>query len=95
MTKQELRLLLLLSLAATATAVAVVYTKYLTRMEFVTLQTLIAERHALEVQWGRLRLEEAALTTHPRVEERARRLLGMHLPRRGEVRVIEVDGHDG
>lgn len=93
MTRRELRVLLVLSLAATASAVAVVYAKYLTRMEFVSLQTLMAESHALEVQWGRLRLEEAALTTHPRVEERARRLLGMHLPRGGEVRVIEGSGH--
>jgi len=89
MTRGEIRVLLVLALAVLASAVAVVYAKYLTRMEFVTLQTVTSERQALEVQWGRLRLEEAALTTHPRVEERARRLLGMHLPQGGEVRVIE------
>jgi cell division protein FtsL len=94
-TKRELRVLLLLGLGAMATGVAVVHAKYLTRMEFVALQALISERQALEVQWGRLRLEEAALTTHPRVEERARRLMSMHLPRPGEVLVIEVDGHGG
>lgn len=89
MTRGEIRVLLVLALAVLASAVAVVYAKYLTRMEFVSLQTVMSERQALEVQWGRLRLEEAALTTHPRVEERARRLLGMHLPQGGEVRVIE------
>jgi cell division protein FtsL len=92
-TRRELRVVLILSLAALASAIAVVYAKYLTRLEFVTLQTLIDERQALEVQWGRLRLEEAALTTHPRVEERARQLLGMHLPQGAEVRVIEGVDH--
>lgn len=83
----------MLTLASLASAIAVVYVKYLTRMEFVALQAVIDERQGLEVQWGRLRLEEAALTTHPRVEERARQLLGMHLPHGNEVRVIEGDGH--
>jgi cell division protein FtsL len=91
--RRELRVLLVLTLASLASAVAVVYAKYLTRMEFVALQALIDERQALEVQWGRLRLEEAALTTHPRVEERARQLLGMHLPHGSEVRVIEGSRH--
>jgi cell division protein FtsL len=84
----ELLVLAVLSISVTASAVGVVYAKYLSRTEFVELQTSNAERHRLEVQWGQLRLEEAALTTQPRVEERARRLLDMHLPRRGEVRVI-------
>jgi len=93
MTRRELRILLFFIPAVTASAVTVVYAKYLTRIEFVALQALMAEGHELEVQWGRLRLEEAALTTHPRVEERARKLLGMHLPGGGEVRVIEGSGH--
>jgi len=93
-TRRELQVLLVLTLASLASGVAVVYAKYLTRMEFVALQSLIDEGQALEVQWGRLRLEEAALTTHPRVEERARQLLGMHLPHGNEVRVIEGSGND-
>ena len=91
MTRGELRAALILTLAVIASAVAVVYGKFVSRVEFVALQALIAERQALEVQWGQLRLEEAALTTHPRVEERARKLLSMHLPQRGEVRVIEAE----
>jgi cell division protein FtsL len=86
--------LALLAILVTASAVGVVYAKYLSRTEFANLQTLNGERHRLEVQWGRLRLEEAALTTQPRVEERARRLLDMHLPRRGEVKVIGETAHE-
>jgi cell division protein FtsL len=93
MTRSEAWVLGLLGLAVTCSAVGVVYAKYLTRSEFVELQGLNGERQRLEVEWGKLRLEEAALTTQPRVEERARKLLNMHLPNRGEVKVIGGDLH--
>jgi cell division protein FtsL len=89
MTRYDLWLLLLLIGGIVASGVAVVYVKYLSRTEFVELQSLRAERQGIEVRWGRLRLEEAALTTQPRVEAKARELLGMHLPHGGEVRVID------
>jgi cell division protein FtsL len=89
----HLWMLSLLAAAVTVSAVGVVYAKYLSRTDFVELQSLNGERHRLEVQWTRLRLEEAALTTQPRVEERARRLLHMHLPRQGEVKVIGEADH--
>jgi len=93
MTRFRLWYLLLLMAAIVATGIAVVYAKYLSRMEFVALQSLRAERERLDVRWEQLRLEEAALTTHPRVEAKARELLGMHLPRGGELRVIDGGPH--
>jgi cell division protein FtsL len=83
----------LLGVAVTCSAVGVVYAKYLSRSEFVDLQALNGERQHLEVQWGRLRIEEAALTAQPRVEELARRRLDMHIPYPSEVRVIGGDLH--
>lgn len=94
MTRYDLWFLMLLILGIVGTGTGVVYAKYLSRMEFVELQGLRAERHGLEVRWGQLRLEEAALTTHPRVEAKARELLGMRLPLGGDVRVID-GGTDG
>jgi len=94
MTRSDLWFVLLLILGVIGTGTGVVYAKYLSRMEFVTLQGLRAERHGLEVRWGQLRLEEAALTTHPRVEAKARKQLGMHLPLGGDLRVID-GGTDG
>lgn len=84
--------LALLGLAVLGSGVAVVYVKYLTRIEFVDLQAVRAARDALDVEWGRLQLEEAALTTHTRVEGAARRDLDMRMPQAGEVRVVEVEG---
>lgn len=94
MTRYDLWILLLLILGVAGTGVGVVYAKYWSRMEFVDLQSLRTERQALEVSWGQLRLEEAVLTTHPRVEAKARELLGMRLPLGGDVRVID-GGPDG
>lgn len=82
--------LALLMTAVIFSAVSVAYVKYLTRAEFVRLQDARAERDALDVEWGRLRLEEASLTAHSRLEERAREALGMHLPQAADVRVLEV-----
>ncbi len=80
----------LLGLSVVATATAVVYVKYLTRVEFVDLQAVRAARDALDVEWGRLRIEEAAMGTQTRIERTARQALNMHLPRTGELRVVEV-----
>ncbi|AGA91802.1 cell division protein FtsL [Thioflavicoccus mobilis 8321] len=87
-------LLLFLALSVSVSGIGVVYAKYLARESFVDLQALRAEENRLAVEWGRLRLEEATLTTHVRVEEVARRKLDMYLPRRGDVRVI-WGGNDG
>jgi cell division protein FtsL len=88
--KGTLMLALVLGLCALGTGVAVVYVKYLTRMEFGVLQQVRVERDALDVQWGQLQIEEAALTSHTRVEDNARRKLDMYLPQGGEVRVVEL-----
>lgn len=80
-------------LAVILTAVAVVHTKYLTRLHFAHLQDLRAQRNAIDVEWNRLRLEEAALSTHGLVERKARRELGMFAPRAGDVLLIEERVH--
>jgi len=85
---------LLLGVAVVASATSVVYVKYLTRIEFVDLQAVRAARDALDVEWGRLRIEEAAIATHSRVERTARNALQMHLPRAGELRVVKVKQND-
>lgn len=93
MTRGAYWLVALLALAATASSVATVYAKYLSRMHFVQLQELRSRRDALDVEWNRLRLEEAALSTHVRVERKARDELGMYLPRIDDVLLIEEAGH--
>jgi len=81
---------LVLAAAVLASGVAVIHVKYLTREEFGTLQQVRAERDALDVEWGRLQIQEAALTSHTRIEDNARTELDMIMPAGGEVRVVEI-----
>lgn len=78
----------LLSLAVLFSAVGVVYAKYASRKHFVELQSLRAEREAVDVEWGRLQLEQSTWATHSRVERMARNKLDMRLPMAEEVMVI-------
>jgi cell division protein FtsL len=83
-----------LATAVLVSGVAVIHVKYLTREEFGALQHVRAERDALDVEWGRLQIQEAALTTHTRIEDNARTQLDMIMPAGGEVRVVEVTARE-
>lgn len=94
MSLRDLLLIVLLALAVVASGVGVVYAKYQTRIEFINLQALTRELHRLEEEWAVLRLEEAALGTHPRVETAARTRLDMFMPRGVDVRTIGGKVHE-
>ena len=81
-------MMVLLWAALFASAVAVVWSRHQTRTLFVELQTLNAERDALDIEWGQLKLEQSAWTTHGRVEQTARGSLRMVIPRPNEVRIV-------
>lgn len=93
MSWRQLWSVLLLGLAVTLSGVAAVYSKYLSRKSFVELESLRAQRDQIDLDWARLQLEEAALSTHARVEREARQALRMHAPGSGELVVVgEGDG---
>ena len=94
MSLRDLLLIALLALAVVASGIGVVYAKYQTRIEFINLQALTRELHRLEEEWAVLRLEEAALGTHPRVETAARTRLDMFMPRGVDVRTIGGTVHE-
>lgn len=93
MSRANLWTFILLILGVVASGVAVVHAKYLTRTEFGRLQDLRVQRDAIDVEWNRLRLEEAAHSTHALVERKAREELGMFLPRPGDVLLLEEAPH--
>ena len=76
----RLTLISLLSLTIIATSLGVVYTKHRSRKLFVELQDLQAERDQLNIDWGRLLLEQSTWATPTRIESAARERLGMHVP---------------
>ncbi len=68
---------LLLLAAVITSAVAVVYARHETRKLFTELQTLTTERDRLEMDWGRLQIEQSTWSSHARVERLAREQMGM------------------
>ena len=75
--------------AVLASGVSVIYAKHLSRQHFVELERLIAERDQLEIDWGRLRLEQSTWATHGRVEQLAREKLSMHVPEPEDIVVVQ------
>ena len=85
MIRRSLPMLLILALGVIGSAMAVSYTKFVNRKLFVELHDLRMQRDALDVEWGRLRLEQSAWATHTRVEDVARERLDMRIPGAAEV----------
>ena len=78
----------LLLAAAVASAIGVAWARYRSRVLFVELQSLERTRDELEVEWGRLQLEQAALAAPGRVEQVARKRLHMHVPTPEETVIV-------
>jgi cell division protein FtsL len=57
------------------------------RSQQVRLQTLEGERDALQVEWGRLLLEESALVTPVRLEQLAAERFDLHLPEAPDLQI--------
>lgn len=68
---------------------SVVWSRHTTRSLFIELQSLRAERDALDIQWQQLKIEQSAWATHARVEQTARSVLNMVVPRPEEVRLVQ------
>jgi cell division protein FtsL len=69
-------------------ALASVYAKHKSRKLFVELQTMVAERDRLEVEWGQLQIEQSTQANHARVEQLARDRLSMRTPTGDDVKLV-------
>lgn len=79
---------ILLGFAVLASAISVVYSKHESRQLFVALQSLETERDAMNVDWGRLQLEQSTWATHARVAKQAKKKLGMVVPDMNNITII-------
>ncbi len=61
-------------------AVALVFVQHRHRALYVELQSLERERDLLEVEWGKLQLEQSTWATHERIESLARKRLNLRVP---------------
>lgn len=58
-------------------ALGVVYAKHQSRKLFVEVSSLEKQRDQMNVEWGQLQLELNTWASHGRIEEKARKSLGM------------------
>jgi cell division protein FtsL len=90
MTPAQRSRVVLASLAAGVliSALASVYAKHQSRKLFVEMQALVAERDRLEMDWGRLQIEQSTQANHARVESIARERLSMRTPTPDDVKLV-------
>lgn len=77
-----------LAVTAFATALACVWAVHANRISFARLQALEAERDEMNIEWGRLQIEQAVWSTHARIERVATERLQMRLPAPHEVVIV-------
>ncbi len=83
-------LALLLVLGLLLSAHFLIQITHQSRNQHVRLQTLEGERDALQVEWGRLLLEESALVSPVRLEQLARQKLELRLPEDASLQIKRV-----
>ncbi|MBD8525450.1 cell division protein FtsL [Pseudoxanthomonas sp. CAU 1598] len=81
-------LILALLIAVVISAVAVVQTRHQHRQLFVALSDLEQERDDLNIEFGRMQLEQATWADPARIENLALNKLGMKYPSAEELRVV-------
>ncbi len=77
-----------LALCVLATGIGCVYVRHEARKLFVQLQQLETERDELQIEWGKLRIEQGTWASHGRVENMARSELNMVEPQPDAVMAI-------
>ena len=81
-------LLVVMILASIASAIGVVYARHRHRLLFVELAKLEKVRDELNIEFGRLQLEQATVAESNRIDQIARMRLGMKFPEAGDVVVV-------
>lgn len=88
----QIAAVVLLSGVIVATGIAIVLAKHEARQYFAELEALNREQDRLEIDWGRLRLEQSAYATHPRIEQLAREDLRLEPPAQSQIVVVAEQG---
>ena len=88
MSPGRIAVLTLLAAVAAGSAIAVVHARHESRRTFVELTRLEAERDELNIEFGRLQLEQATWAETNRIEQIAATQLGMVFPGVADTRVV-------
>src|ERR1700691_5293300 len=74
--------------AVLGSAVQVIYPRHEARGRVVPLEKLDSQRDSLEMEWGRLQLEQSYWSSNAFVERVANAKLQMSLPQTQDVRIV-------
>jgi len=86
-----MKVIMLLAFFVLASSLGVVYAKHQSRKLFVELDTLKKQRDEMNIEWGRLQLEQSTLATHQRIEQNAKKRLDMITPEYEQVLIVRPD----
>lgn len=75
----------LLLILVLGSSFGVIYSKHQSRKLFVELQQLRKQIDDIDIEWGRLQLEQSAWSAHGRIEKIASKRLNMKLPVADEI----------
>lgn len=85
-----MRFLAVVLLAANViAAIGVVHLRHQHRQLYVELTRLVEERDEINIDFGRLQIEQATWAEANRIDQVARTRLGMKFPEAGEVVVVQ------
>jgi cell division protein FtsL len=90
MKKQLLELVgvVVLAVSVTASGIWIVKTEHHSRQLFIQVEQLNREQDQLQIDWGRLQIEQSTWATHPRIESLARERLHLTVPRDEQLVVV-------
>ncbi|OOG66238.1 cell division protein FtsL [Rhodanobacter sp. B04] len=78
----------ILLVAVLTSAISVVWTRHESRVLFVDLTMLQNQRDELNIEYGKLELEQATYAEPRRINDEARQRLGMVDPRPQDIRLL-------
>jgi len=70
-------------------ATGAIYSRHRARELFVELESLHRQRDNLDIEWGRLQLEQSSWSTHAFVERVASTRLKMAIPDPARIQVVQ------
>ena len=84
------KLNILLVLILIACALGIVTSQHTARKLFMALENEKEIERKLDVEWGRLQLEQSTLIMHGRIEHIAREHLNMMVPAASSIQIVSI-----
>ena len=84
----ELAAAALLAIGVAVSGLWLIRAEHDARQLFVELEELKREQDRLQVDWGRLQIEQSTMATHSRIESIARERLNLRVPTAEQVSIV-------